>query len=63
MATPFEIGVAAGLAIASVNAWFAWRDGRPRLDVLRTFAGWLLAFVVAGLLAREVAVWLLTHVF
>lgn len=63
MATAFELAVAVGLAIATVNAYFSRRDGNPPADVLRTFVGWLLAFVVAGLLARPVAAWLLTHVF
>lgn len=63
MATPLGIALMAGLAIASVNAFFALRDGRSHAAVLRTFVGWLLAFVIAGLLARPLASWLLTHVF
>lgn len=63
MAEYFTTGVAAGLAVASVNAYFAWRDGGSRRRVLRTFAGWLLAFVAAGIAAPLVASWLLEHVF
>lgn len=63
MATTFGIALAAGLAVASVNAFFAWQDGRSPAALVRTFVGWLLAFLVAGLLAPEVAEWLLRHVF
>lgn len=62
MADYFVMAVFAGLAVASVNAFFAWRDhgvGRA----LRTFAGWMLAFVAAGIAAPGIAAWLLTYVF
>jgi hypothetical protein len=62
MASYFEMAVAAGLAIATVNGYFVWKD-HDAARALRTFLGWTLAFVAAGLLARPVSVWLLTHVF
>jgi len=62
MASYFEMAMAAGLAIATVNGYFTWKDhGAGR--ALRTFLGWTLAFVAAGLLARPVSTWLLTNVF
>lgn len=63
MTTYFELALAAGLAIASVNALFSWYDSRSLRRAGRTFAGWLLAFVAAGLAAPAIAAWLLTNVF
>lgn len=63
MASPLELAVAAGLAIAVVHGYFSWRDGRPPLAVARTVVGWVLAFVLVGLVARQVAAFLLGHVF
>jgi hypothetical protein len=63
MATPFQIALVAGVAIASVHAYFARREGGDRARVIRTFLAWLLAFVVAGLIAQPLAAWLLTNVF
>lgn len=59
----FTTGVVAGLAVASVNGYFVWRDYGSLRRTLRTFAGWLLAFVAAGLAASPIASWLLTNVF
>lgn len=58
----FTIAVAAGLAIATVNAYFTWRDHGPS-RALRRFLGWTIAFVAAGLAAPSIASWLLTNVF
>lgn len=63
MATPFELALAAGLAVATVHGYFSWRDGRPTRAVARTVVGWVLAFVAVGLVARHVAAFLLEHVF
>lgn len=63
MASTFALAMAAGLAVATVNAFFVRREGRPWRDAARTFLGWLLAFVAAGLVGPDVAGWLLTHVF
>lgn len=62
MADYFTIAIAAGLAVALVNGYFAWRDHGPRRS-LRTFIGWLAAFVAAGVAAPRIATWLLRHVF
>lgn len=62
MASYFEMAVAAGLAVATVNAYFVWKD-HDAARALRTFVGWTLAFVAAGLLARPVSNWLLANVF
>lgn len=63
MTTYFELALAAGLAIASVNALFSWLDSRSIRRAVRTFVGWLLAFVAAGLAAPAIAAWLLANVF
>lgn len=63
MADYFGTAVVAGLAVASVNAYFSWRDYGSLRRAFRTFAGWLLAFVAAGLAAPLIASWLLTNVF
>lgn len=58
----FTIALVAGLAIASVNAFFVWRDYHSRHRALRTFIAWLLAFVLAGLVVPTIANWLLINV-
>lgn len=63
MASAFAIAMAAGLAVALVNAFFVRRAGRPWRDAARTFLGWFLAFVAAGLAGPIVARWLLVNVF
>ena len=63
MATALQIAMAAGLAVALVHAYFGWREGRAWPAVARTFLGWMLAFLLAGLGEPVLARWLLTHVF
>lgn len=63
MADYFTMAIAAGLAIAAVNTLFAWHDTRSPRRSLRTFVGWMLAFVAAGVAAPAVARWLLSRVF
>lgn len=63
MASAFAVAMAAGLAVAAVNAFFVRREGRPWRDAGRTFLGWLLAFGAAGLVGPIVAEWLLVHLF
>jgi len=58
-----QLAMAAGLAIALVNAYFVRREGRSWRAAARTFVGWLLAFAAAGLVGPVVAGWLLVHVF
>lgn len=62
MATALQIAMAAGLAVALVNAYFDRRDGRSWRRVVRTFVGWVLAFALAGLAGPIIARWLLTNV-
>lgn len=63
MATALEIALAAGLAVAVVHASFARREGRSWTATVRTFVGWLLAFLLAGLLGPVIAAWLLANLF
>lgn len=58
----FTIALVAGLAIASVNTFFVWRDYHSSPRAFRTFVAWLLAFVLAGLVVPTIAQWLLTNV-
>lgn len=62
MAEYFTTALAAGLAVAVVNGYFAWHDHGPRRSA-RAFLGWLAAFVAAGVAAPHVASWLLANVF
>jgi len=63
MASPLQLAMAAGLAVALVNAFFARQDGRGWTGTARTFLGWLLAFALAGYVGPILAAWLLSHVF
>ncbi|MFP4591354.1 MAG: hypothetical protein ACLFMX_01780 [Halobacteriales archaeon] len=63
MATALQIALAAGVAVATVNALFKRRDGHEWYAVVRTFLAWFLAFLLAGLAGPIIARWLLTHVF
>jgi len=63
MASVAALAMAAGLAVATVNAYFVRQDGGSRWRVLRTFLGWLVAFALAGLWGPMLATWLLHNVF
>jgi len=63
VASPIQLALAAGLAIALVNGYFARGDGRDWPAVARTVLGWLLAFALAGYVGPMVADWLLGNVF
>lgn len=62
MADYFVTAVAVGLAVASVNGYFKWRD-TDLTRALRAFLAWMLAFVAAGIAAPSIVEWLLTSVF
>ncbi|MFB6131154.1 MAG: hypothetical protein ABEJ28_10080 [Salinigranum sp.] len=63
MSSPFQLAMSAGLAVALVSAYFARREGQSWRRVALTFAGWMAAFLLAGVLSTSVGNWLVVHVF
>lgn len=57
----FVLSVMIGIIIGGVNAYFRYEQA-GRVAAARTFLGWLLAFVITGIIATPVANWLLHNV-
>lgn len=62
MSSTFALAISLGIVIGSVNAYFTWKDGHGRSDVVKTLLGWFAAFFVTGLIASYIARMLLIHV-
>lgn len=62
MNNTFVLAVTLGIVIGSVNAYFKWKDGYARPDILKTLLGWFVAFFVTGLIASSIARMILIHV-
>lgn len=62
MTGTFVLAVSLGIVIGSINAYFKWKDGYARSDVMKTLLGWFAAFFVTGLIASYIARLILIHV-
>lgn len=57
----FVMAVIVGLIIGSINGYFHGREAGRRAGVKR-FGGWLIAFVITGIIITPFAHWLLVNV-